>query len=77
MSTSSQDLLESFDRLPDVEKREVATEIIRRTFAANRRVELDDAQLAALYSEYAVEDRELAEQGMEDYAKGLLGEDAP
>ena len=77
MSTSSQDLLESFDRLPDVEKREVATEIIRRTFVANRRIELDDAQLAALYSEYAVEDHDLAEQAMEDYAKGLSGEDAP
>jgi hypothetical protein len=33
VSTSSQELLDSFDRLPEAEKREVAAEIIRRSFA--------------------------------------------
>lgn len=33
MSASSQELLESFDRLPEGEKREVASEIIRRSLA--------------------------------------------
>ena len=33
MSASSQELLESFDRLPEAEKREVAFEIIRRSVA--------------------------------------------
>lgn len=37
---------------------------------------LDDAQLAALYAEFADEDRELAEEGMEDYAHALAAEDA-
>jgi outer membrane protein assembly factor BamD (BamD/ComL family) len=37
---------------------------------------LDEAQLAALYAEFADEDRELAEEGMSDYVKGLLREDS-
>jgi putative addiction module CopG family antidote len=36
----------------------------------------DTAQLAALYSEFAVEDRALAEEGMEEYRDRLLLEDA-
>lgn len=35
----------------------------------------DEAQLAALYAEFANEDRELAEEGMADYADGLWKED--
>lgn len=31
MSTSAQNLIESFDKLPDVEKQRVASEILRRT----------------------------------------------
>lgn len=37
---------------------------------------LDEAQLAALYAEFAEEDRELAEEGLWDYAEGLKKEDA-
>ena len=33
MSTSAQDILESFDQLPEVEKQEVASEILRRTLS--------------------------------------------
>ena len=33
MSTSTQELLESFDRLPDAEKREVWSQIMRRSMA--------------------------------------------
>ena len=76
MSTSGQQLLESFDHLPDLEKREVASEIMRRAFAPDRDIELDEARLAALYAEFADEDRSLAEEGIEDYERGLLGEDA-
>jgi hypothetical protein len=35
----------------------------------------DEAQLTALYAEFADEDRKLAEEGMSDYAKGLMKED--
>ena len=75
MSTSTQELLESFDLLPDSEKREVASEIIRRAFALDRKVELDEASLAALYAEFAAEDRDLPENGLEDYRQSLAAED--
>ena len=38
---------------------------------------LEEAQLATLYAEFAEEDRELAEEGIAEYAQGLLREDAP
>ena len=36
----------------------------------------DESQLAALYAESAEEDRELAEEGVSDYAMALAQEDA-
>ena len=74
MSTHGQELLKSFDLLPEPEKREVASEIIRRAFASPPK--LDEAQLTALYADFADEDLALAEEGMEDYERGLLVEDA-
>jgi hypothetical protein len=76
MSTSSEELLKSFDLLPDIEKREVASEIIRRTFSPNREPALDENQMKTLYANFADEDRELAEYGMDEYNKGLAIEDA-
>ena len=75
MSTLGRELLESFDHLPEPEKREVASAIIRRTFALDRN-EVDEAQLATLYAEFADDDRRLAEDGIQDYERGLVGEDA-
>lgn len=75
MSTTSQELLKSFDHLPASEKREVASEILRRTFALDRD-QLDEVQLTALYTEFADDDRRLAEEGIEVYESGLVGEDA-
>lgn len=75
MSTASQELLKSFDHLPPAERREVASEIIRRTFALDRH-QLDEAQLTALYAEFEDDDHRLAEEGMEGYERGLVGEDA-
>ena len=37
---------------------------------------VDEAQVAALYGEFAEEDRELAEAGIAEYAEGLVKEDA-
>jgi hypothetical protein len=76
MSTDTQKLLKSFDLLADIEKREVATEIMRRTFRLDSKAHLDESHLAALYDEFAAEDRDLAEQGVEDYGRGLTLEDA-
>ena len=74
MSTTGEELLKSFDLLPEQEKHQVASEIMRRAFASA--TELDDAQLASLYAEVAETDRKLAEEGIEDYERGLASEDA-
>jgi hypothetical protein len=76
MSTSGKELLKSFDLLPEIEKSEVASEIIRRTFSPERETELDEAELEKLYASFADEDRALAEEGMEDYERDLTIEDA-
>jgi hypothetical protein len=74
VSTTGEELLRSFDLLPEPEKHQVASEIMRRAFA--RTTELDEAQLALVYSEFGETDRKLAEEGIEDYARGLVSEDA-
>ena len=74
MSSSSQELLKSFDLLPEIEKRQVASEIIRRTFSLDSKV-VDETQLETLYASFAKEDQNLAEEGMEDYERGLSIED--
>jgi hypothetical protein len=74
MSTTGEELLKSFDLLPDLEKHHVASEILRRAFPST--TELDDAQLTAVYAEFAETDRKLAEEGIEDYERGLASEDA-
>jgi hypothetical protein len=38
---------------------------------------IDEAPLATLYSECMDKDRELAKEGMPDYAEGLAREDIP
>ena len=75
MSTGGQEPLRSFDLLPEVEKREVASEIIRRAFSLDRNVAIDQEELETRYASFAAEDQELAEQGMEDYGKRLTTED--
>ncbi len=74
MSTTGEEILKSFDLLPEPEKHQVASEILRRALASN--TELDEAQLATLYADSAETDRQLAEEGMEEYKKGLASEDA-
>jgi len=76
MSTSGKELLKSFDLLPEIEKREVASEIIRRAFRPERETELDEVELEKLYASFADEDRALAEEGMENYERDLTIEDA-
>jgi len=76
MSTSGKELLKSFDLLPEIEKRAVASEIIRRTFSPEHKAELDEVELEKLYASFADEDRALAEEGMQDYERDLTIEDA-
>jgi hypothetical protein len=74
LSGAVEELLKSFELLPEREKHQVASEIVRRTLAATTK--LDDAHLAALYAEFAEMDGKLAEEGIEDYERGLVSEDA-
>ena len=77
MSSTIQQFLTSFDLLPDSEKRKLAREILRRTFVRSGAHGVDEAEFAALYAEFAADDVDLAEEGIEDYARGLLAEDGP
>lgn len=74
ISTAGEELLRSFDQLPEPEKHQVASEIVRRTLAAPAKH--DETHLAALYAEFAEADGKLAEEGIEDYERGLVTEDA-
>jgi hypothetical protein len=67
MSTTGEEILKSFDLLPEPERHQVASEILRRTLACNN--EFDEAQLATLYAESAETDRQSAEEGIEDYGR--------
>lgn len=72
-----EEVLEELEKLDDAELREIATYLAFLKHRSQRKVHaLDESQLAALYSEFAIEDRELAEQGLADYAEGLIKEDA-
>jgi hypothetical protein len=74
MSTAAEELLRSFDLLPEPERHQVASEILRRTLVSN--TDLDEEKLAAVYAEFAQADLRLAEEGIEDYKRGLISEDA-
>lgn len=54
------------------------SEAMRKRLQAARELDasVSDEELAAMMAEFADEDRELAEMGMEDYARSLAREDA-
>ena len=76
MSTKEQ-VLEEIKSLSEAEIKEVADYLafLKYRSQSKSRV-LDESQLAALYAEFAEEDRSLAEEGLRDYAEGLIKEDA-
>lgn len=76
MSISSEALKQDLDRLNKEQLQQVADFIAFLKFRDKRRpVVLDPAQLASLATEFAEEDRLLAEVGMSDYAAILTQED--
>ena len=76
MSTKEQ-VVEQIEMLNEAELKEVAGYLAFLKFRArNTTPALDEAQLAALYAEFADEDRNLAEAGMAEYVEGLSEEDA-
>ena len=71
-------IVQELDQLSDAEIAQVAEFLSFLRFRSRLKTmpRHDEAQLAALYAEFANEDRELAEEGMVDYADGLWKEDA-
>jgi len=69
---------QALNDLSDAQLEEVAEFVSFLKFRARRSLmpAFDTDEVAALYAEFAEEDRQLAEEGIEDYSKGLLAEDA-
>jgi hypothetical protein len=69
---------QALESLTDAELQEVAEYVAFLKFRARVALppQLDEAQLARLYAEFADDDRRLAEEGMAEYQTGLLAEDA-
>lgn len=76
MSTKEQ-VLEEIETLSEAEIKEVAQYLAFLKYRSQSNPPIvDESQLAALYAEFAHEDRDLAEEGIADYAEGLAKEDA-
>jgi len=70
-------IIQSVESLGENELQEVSEYLSFLKFRTRRHREssLKSRQLAELYMEYSGNDRQLAEEGMEDYAIGLVKED--
>jgi hypothetical protein len=68
---------QELDGLGEAELKQVAEYVAFLKFQSRSKLipKPDEAQLAALYAELADEDRELAEEGMSEYAEDLAQED--
>jgi hypothetical protein len=76
MPVSSEALKQDLDQLTNDQLRQVADFIAFLKFRdKRRRVVLDPARLALLLTEFAEEDRTLAEAGMSDYVVMLAQEE--
>ena len=69
---------QALESLGEAELQELADYVAFLKFRARARkfAHLDPAEFAALYAEFADEDRCLAEEGIPAYGQGLLTEDA-
>jgi hypothetical protein len=76
MSTKEQ-VLEEIETLSEAELKEVADYLAYlKHRSQNKSSVVDESQWGTLYAEFAEEDRNLAEEGMSDYAEDLMKEDA-
>jgi len=76
MLVTSESLKHDIEKLTDEQLQQVAEFIAFLRFQEKRRrVELEPALLASLATEFAKEDRILAESGIDDYATILAKED--
>ena len=69
---------QSLRGLSDMELAEVAEYLAFLRFRARAHAAppFDTAQIASLYAEFAAKDRDLAEEGIGEYACGLAAEDS-
>lgn len=76
--TLKEQVKQDLERLDEGGLREVADFVAFLQFRTRRHTapNWDETKMAALYAEFAEEDRTLAEAGMADYAAGLTREDA-
>ena len=76
MLTTSESLRQDIEKLTDEQLQQVAEFIAFLRFQEKRkRINLDPVLLASLATEFAEEDRALAESGIGDYADMLAQED--
>ena len=77
MDTKEQ-ITRELNRLSPVELEQVAQYLTFLKYQSRLKTKptIDESQLAALYAEFAEEDRQLAEEGITDYAEALAKEDA-
>lgn len=76
MPVTSEALKQDLDQLTTEQLQQVADFIAFLKFRdKRRRIVLDSAQLSSLATDFAEEDRSLAEAGMSDYAVMLAQED--
>ncbi|HMF56148.1 MAG TPA: hypothetical protein VK619_07365 [Pyrinomonadaceae bacterium] len=69
--------MEELEGLNEDELKEVAEYLAFLKFRSQQGARIvDESKLAALYAEFAEEDRSMAEEGLADYAEGLMKEDA-
>ncbi len=70
-------LVQELERLSEDEVEQLAEYLafVKYRTRLQAKPQVDEEKLAALYAEFAAEDREIAEQGMADYAEALAGED--
>lgn len=68
---------QELDNLNEVELKEIVEYMAFLKFRSRLKSlpAYNESQLAALYAEFADEDRQLAEEGMVDYTEGLTRED--
>ena len=70
-------VVQKLDSLSEDELKQVAEYVAFLKFRTRIKPmpEFDETKMASLYAEFADEDRKLAEDGISDYAKGLMKED--
>ena len=78
MISTKEQVLSDLSELSESQLQTVAEFVEFLKFRERRKIqpEFDEAELEALYDEFADEDRELAEAGLNEYAANLAREDA-